>query len=190
MRFLSYISLIALFSCQQAKNTFDTSSSGDSNSGSNESTVNNVKLAPKDYVQWNENPENGMIIEKTIGDFSFSSFYETPEYLALKEFGDTQFTKKEYEEKLMEYDGMEYFSFRIQSLSNTEELLKVGIKSDDEYYARIEYFSFKMQKDFKMIEGNDTLDCKLFHFERVYGLAPKATFIMGFSSDKKSVQSA
>jgi hypothetical protein len=41
-----------------------------------------------------------------------------------------------------------------------------------------------MQKDFKLIDGADTLDCVLYHFERVYGLAPYATMVLGFPLSK------
>jgi hypothetical protein len=179
--FFSIVFLFLLASCEQAKKSFDSIS----DSSSAASTPSNVKLAPKDYLLWNEDPKNGMISEKNIGDFSFSVFYKTPEYLAVKELSDDTISKEEFTKHVKEYEGMQYFSFKIQALNSEEELLKVGLNSENDYYSRIEYFSFKMQKDFKLIEGKDTLDCKLFHFERNYGLAPNATFTMGFESNKK-----
>ncbi len=82
--------------------------------------------------------------------------------------------------KLEELGDMEYFSFRIKSLTESKELLKVKLNNEGEYYGRIEYFSFAMQNDFKLLDKTDTLDCVLYHFERVYGLASYATFVLGF----------
>jgi hypothetical protein len=95
--------------------------------------------------------------------------------------------KEKLPKKIKEYEGMDYFSFRIKSNGEQEELLRKGIRDESEYYSRLEYFSFRMQQDFKLISGTDTADCALFHYERVYGLAPHASFVLGFpkSADTK-----
>jgi len=179
--FVIISSLLYFCSCKQGDQSMFNFSSG---SASENSTLNNQKVNPTEYLQWSENPENGMIAEKTIDDLSFSAFYKTPEYLVLKEFGNGEITKPEFDKKIKDYEGMQYFSFKIQDIKDEKELLRKGLKSEQEYYSRIEYFSFKMQKDFKLIEGTDTLNCLLFHFERSYGLAPNAVFTMGFEPGK------
>ena len=149
-------------------------------SESNSTSEKPLTLTTLDYMNWIENKENGLKVEKKISDFVYTALYKPYEYLALFELKKDNIRKKELYEKMNEYDGLQYFTFRITAENQQQELLKVGIDSDDAYYARIEYFSFKMQNDFKLMEGKDTLDCVLFHFERVYGLAPYATFVLGF----------
>ena len=90
----------------------------------------------------------------------------------------------ELKNKIEEYKGLQYFTFRISTESRTE-LLKKNLTETNDYYGRIQYFSFDMQKDLKLIDGKDTLDCVLFHFERVYGIAPYATFVLGFPNSKQ-----
>lgn len=138
-----------------------------------------------EYISWCENPENGLINSKQIGNFNYSAFYKPLNYLALKEINYTEpFVKSKFESAFKEYGNMQYVSFRITDTKGNQELLKSSIRNESEYYARLEYLSFKMQQDFKLIDGKDTLPCTLYHFERVYGLAPYATFVLGFPESK------
>jgi hypothetical protein len=146
----------------------------------NSKEIKPLKLKVLDYMTWIENKQNGLKVEKKIGDFTYTALYKPYEYLALMELKKENVDKKELYKKMAEYDGLQYYTFRITAENQQQELLKVGISSDADYYSRIEYCSFKMQNDFKLMEGKDTLDCVLFHFERVYGLAPYATFVLGF----------
>ena len=146
-----------------------------------------LTLNAADYISWCENKENGLIAERQLGNFSFSTFYKTIPYQALKEsMSIDSLTEKEFNKTVKEYGDMQYFSFRITDIKGNQELLKANLKSESEYYARIEYLSFKMQDNFKLIEGKDTLKCSMYHFERVYGLAPYATFVLGFPRSKDS----
>lgn len=154
-------------------------------SAGSESINGSSKFLASDYLGWIENENNGMRVEKKIGDFTFSALYKPALYLAIKELKENSINKKNVEQKIEEYKGLQYFTFRIAAENQQQELLKVGITSPEDYYSRIEYFSFNMQKDFKLIDGKDTLPCVLFHFERVYGLAPNATFVLGFPLTKE-----
>lgn len=133
------------------------------------------------YKEWIEDPQNGYVIQKKVSDFTFSAIHKPLEYLALQELKNQDvINQKQVKEKIEAYSGLQYFTFRIAAEAQSNELLKVNLSSEDEYYKRIEYFSFKMQDDLKLIDGEDTLSCSLFHFERVFGLAPYATFLLGF----------
>ena len=141
----------------------------------------NMTLAPNDYTAYCENQTNGLIQTKEVGNFLFSAFYKPLNYLAIKEFKTTDsINKKLFDASVKEYGDLTYFSFKIQNTSEQGELLKMNISSDNEYYGRLEYMAFKMQQDFKLIQEKDTLNCSLYHFERVYGLAPHATFVLAF----------
>ncbi|MES2394411.1 MAG: hypothetical protein V4549_00305 [Bacteroidota bacterium] len=136
-------------------------------------------LLPGDYVSWVEDMQNGLKVEKTIEDFTYTLQYKPLEYLALMELKKDSILTNELEKTIDNYSDLQYYTFRI-SAPGEGELLKKKLGSTNEYYHRIQYYSFEMQKDLKLIDGKDTLDCALFHFERVYGLAPYATFVLGF----------
>ncbi len=139
------------------------------------------QMKPIDYLAYCENTANGLKLTREMGDFVFSAFYQPISYLALNELKplDT-LTRTALESKVKEYGDMDYFSFKIQNTKSQGELLKIALRSESDYYARLEYLSFKMQQDFKLINGKDTLNCAMYHFERIYGLAPYATFVLAF----------
>ncbi len=145
------------------------------------------ELAPAELIAWCENNENGLIPSKVISDIEYTAFYKPTSYIALKEYHENDLytiTDTSINKKIKNLGDMEYFNFRIKSLTESTELLKVKLKNESEYYSRIEYFSFNMQNDFILLDGTDTLNCLLYHFERVYGLSNSATMILGFEKRK------
>lgn len=138
-------------------------------------------LKTEDYIKFCDDPATGLKKEKEIGDFIFSAFYQPKNYLALKEFkSEVSLSKKDIESKVAEYGDLTYFSFRIQNLKDQADLLKTDLENEAHYFSRLEYLSFKMQQDLKLVNGKDTLDCVIYHYERVYNLAPYATFVVAF----------
>jgi hypothetical protein len=143
-----------------------------------------------EYMNWIENKDNGLKVEKKIGEVTFSALYKPYEYMAIMELKKEKLTEKKLTEKIAAYEGLQYFTFKIAANNEQQELLRIDADSDKEYYSRLEYFSFQMQNDFRLIDGKDTLDCVLYHFERVYGLAPYATMVLGFPLAKTGQQQA
>ncbi len=137
------------------------------------------KLSPREYIAWVDDKTNGLKVEKTIGEFTYMFQYKPTDYVAIMDLKKDSIKKEELTSKTEEYSGLQYCNFRI-STESQGELLKKNVVNESDYYGRIQYFSFDMQKEVKLIEDTDTLDCVLFHFERVFGLAPYATFLLGF----------
>ncbi|MEQ1746403.1 MAG: hypothetical protein ABMA02_13320 [Saprospiraceae bacterium] len=81
-----------------------------------------------------------------------------------------------------EYVGLEYYRLRVALQSGQGDVLQHAAAGTDDYYQRIEYFSFGMQHDIRLLVGPDTLACKLYHFERNYGAAPYMDFMLGFET--------
>ncbi len=140
----------------------------------------NETLIPSDYVRWVQESDNGLIHKKTIGDLDFSLQYKPYDYIISMEERSDSIRASIQKEKLVELEGMEYYDFKIKLNSENGELLKHNLKSTDEYKKRVEYFAFTMQNDIWMVDGNDSIPCSLFHFERGYDAAPYSTFLIGF----------
>lgn len=66
--------------------------------------------------------------------------------------------------------------FKIILDNANGELLQYELKSPDEYKKRVEYYSFNINQDLKLIYGQDTLDCLFSTFQRDFGLSPEITF--------------
>ena len=159
-----FTAFVFLWSCSPDKVTVDGEQAPTSNSGVPEKNSPVQKLEPLQYMSWVENKENGLKVEKKIGEITFTLQYKPLEYVALLDLHKEQLNKQELEKKMDEYSSLQYFTFQI-SADTQQELLKKDVKGADDYANRINYFSFEMQKDLKLIENTDTLNCELFHFE-------------------------
>ncbi len=173
---------LAVYSCSQNKGT-----------NVNE-PVHTIKkpepLKPVEMVNWVEDQENGLLQQKTIDDLSFSALYKPAQYMSIVELHKMKvdIDSGKFEQVQQSYKGMEYFTYKISTDKTNDELLKYKTSSSDEYYQRLEYYSFKAQNDFYLIAGKDSLPCKLFHFERTFGLTPVLTFVLGFQGERKPAQ--
>ncbi len=144
-------------------------------------------LTPNEMIRWVENKDNGLFQEKTIEDITFSALFKPIHYMTVIEYRNVLNPTPEQLKKAEEtYAGMTYFTYKMSTDKTQDELLKYKLSSSDEYYHRLEYYSFKAQNDFSLVSGNDTIACKLFHFERTFGLAPVLTFVLGFKGEPKT----
>jgi hypothetical protein len=139
------------------------------------------QLMPGQYIRWVEDPENELVASRELDGFSFELQYKPVPYIILMENsgkypGATQFWKR-----AAQLNGMQYYTLRISS-DQDKDLLKAGIRNDNEYYSRLEYFTSIMQNDISLVSGTDTLACVLFHYERNYNLSPRSNFLLGFEN--------
>ncbi|MDB5256583.1 MAG: hypothetical protein JWM14_1278 [Chitinophagaceae bacterium] len=146
------------------------------------------ELLPADYIHWVENPEHGLVCSNTIDNYTYTAFYKPLDYVVLKDLDSASANTMNFKKQLGEYSGLQYYTLTIErSDDGTEELLRYDLNSTEDYFARIEYYSFKVQHDVILLEGEDTLTCRMSHFERAYGLQSKAKIILGFEKRKGDV---
>lgn len=139
------------------------------------------------YVNWVENPQNGIKVEKQIGDFDFEVQYKPYEYIVLKNKRNTQITKEQMLTEVDSINGLQYYTLKIGLHAGEGDLLKYNLHDVQSYTDRVNYFSFGAQSDIKLVDGNDTLSCALLHFERTYGLTPYINLILAFQKDTSKV---
>jgi len=143
------------------------------------------KLEPGEYVRYIKNPKKGIFVEKTIGEYVFGLQYKPLDYVALLEQrGDSVLNNKDFKADKEKMKNSQHFTFTIRTREG-KSVLKQDIVDEKELYDRINYFSYVMQEDFKLVEGKDTLKCTFYHFERTYDLSPYLTFIVEFEQSKK-----
>lgn len=148
-----------------------------------------TKLKPVDYINWVSNPQNGLVKNTVIGNYSFSLQYRPMDMMLLKDIKDIKkIDKKQFKAQRKEYVGLYYFVLQITPLNtNVFPGLKENFKDKNVFEREIEYFSFGMQQDVKLVQGKDTLVCVSFTHERVFKHAPYYTFLIAFEEkeDKK-----
>ncbi|MBA4241928.1 MAG: hypothetical protein C0448_14475 [Sphingobacteriaceae bacterium] len=138
-----------------------------------------TKLSPNDYVNWVEDNDNGLNVSKDFKGISFHVLYKPVNYIVAKEFLNGGVKKNETGKRITELGNMQYVTLRI-NVSNSNEVLGANLKSQNEYYERLEYYMNNIQDDLMLIEDKDTLPCLLSHFERNYGLAPYNDIVLAF----------
>jgi hypothetical protein len=146
------------------------------------------QLSPETYLNYVSDPKNGLFVVKRLNQLEFSVFYKPCEYVAMQNLLGEPFQKEKFLNELEDVKDMQYYTIKIACPNFSGELLKYNLKSMEEYEARVNYYSFQMQNDIKLIEGRDTLKCELFHFERNYGVAPGLSFVLGFNKPKSEIE--
>lgn len=140
------------------------------------------ELHSNDYVKFVEDESNGLRVSKNIGEVNYMIQYKPIEYILLRENNNNGDIKKRKED----LGGMQYYTLTYSLVKNNKDILKFNLTSPDEYYERVNYFSFGLQNDIYLVDGKDTLDCKLFNYVRSYGLSPKADFVLAFDKSKQT----
>ncbi|MDQ3110676.1 MAG: hypothetical protein M3R17_12350 [Bacteroidota bacterium] len=139
------------------------------------------ELPVAEYIQWVESEESGLHATKTISDYTFELQYKPLDYVVLQDKKQNDLTPAGLKAAKEDISDMQYYTFRIQ-VPKGKDANKYGLSNDQEFYGRLQYFSLEMQQDLELIENGDTLPCLMFHYERTYGIDPRATFVMAFSS--------
>ncbi|MCK5856729.1 MAG: hypothetical protein KAG64_04520 [Bacteroidales bacterium] len=122
---------------------------------------------------------------KLIGNIKYGVQYTPYQYHASKSIlSDTSIILDIIEEN----PGLQQFILKFELDELETDILKYNVASHQEYESRISYLAFDFQNRIKLIEGSDSLSCKMYHFERTYGLSTSCTILLGFESiyDDKS----
>jgi hypothetical protein len=181
-----YILSIGLVSCSQMYSREGSMGQSGSDPSGNNSQVNNEKLPPGQYVKWVEDDQNGLKKVKTIDDIIYTAQYKPCQYVVCEEEKKTELADSIVKQRVSELGGMQYINLKIEITDQNGEFLRHGISTTEEYNDRINYFSFGMQKDVQLVDAGDTLPCLLFHFERLYNVAPYGTFLLAFPKGKNT----
>jgi len=187
MKKLCYIVLFAFalcaigFSCQHGP-----FAPAENNTAQSNLSISSPELNPPEYVVWCQNKENRLKKQKEMQDIIFTLQYRPAEYVLCMEQKPQTISKNDLQKQLKELEGSEYFDFSIGLSSGQGELLKYNVSSTNEYTSRLNYFAFDMQRDLKLLDGDDTLSCTLFHFERAYDVAPYSVFLVAFPKTKNT----
>lgn len=144
----------------------------------------NEQLPLNEFISWTVNEENGLAKMKKINDIDFKIAYLTAPQLAYMELKGRPYSKEEFEQTLQNYTSMTYFNFRVELNGGSGELLKYQLHSAQQYDQRINYMAFGMEKDICLVQGTDTLNPGMYHFERIYDVAPYATVMLAFDNKK------
>ncbi|HKC68830.1 MAG TPA: hypothetical protein VKG26_11415 [Bacteroidia bacterium] len=140
---------------------------------------------PVDLLKWVEDPSNKLRQEKKIGETVYSLQYRPSEYIFIKDHPLDSLPKDNIKKEISFLSQMQYYTLRIKIEDFPDEFLKFNMSNGETYDERVSYFSFEMQKDLQLVDGEDTLPCRMFHFERTFNVEPFGNFLIAFENPNK-----
>ena len=175
--------LIILFSIS-CKNSVRVSADKEDQERSSSGEIKS--LTADGLLSYTINPENGLLKTKKINEFSYSVKFKPIPYIIAQEADGKSVGAEEYAKKVDELRGLQYYDLRLEVENTNDEILKYDLNSSEQYDARVNYLAFQMQNDIQLIDGNDTLNCLMYHMERAYDIVPYSTILCGFKNLKKT----
>lgn len=139
------------------------------------------ELSVSDYKKWMGNKDNGLYKEKTVEDFSVSCMLKPLDWIALKTIESEHLDILKLDSVKNEFKGLSYFALKIVN-RQVPELINYNASGQKAYEANFAYYTGGMKQDIYLVEGSDTLNCVLFHYERNYGAAPVNIFNLAFEN--------
>ena len=136
------------------------------------------ELPPFEYVQWVKNPNNGIRKIKQIGNVTIDLQFKPIAFIIANENRSNKLRTSFFDKRKQELEGLQYYNLNIKIKGG--DVTKYLVADKRAYEKRINYLSFGMKEDIVLIDGIDTLNCKLYHFERSFDLEEGRTFVLAF----------
>jgi hypothetical protein len=144
------------------------------------------ELLPLEYIRWVKDYGNGVHKRKQVGDVIIDLQYKPADFIIVNELKGGVPDEVAYKQRMDELSSMQYFVLTLDIADTKSDFLKYGVHNEKEYYDKLYYYSFAFQNDIFLMDGEEKLPCKVFHFERSYDLKRSRSFVLGFARDKKN----
>ena len=136
----------------------------------------------QEFVDWCADDDHKLNKLKEISDMKYNLSYLPAETMAFLELRKETYDFSKFQKAKEGYSEMTYFNFKIEALNARTELLKYKLSSPAQYDERVKYMAFGVEKDIYLVQGTDTLNPGLCHFERIFEVAPHGTLLFGFDN--------
>jgi len=150
-------------------------------------TACNSKKSPIDYIQWVNDPENGMVKIKETNTTQLECKYTPTEYVVLKQFKKGTVDTVVYNAEVNEINNMYHFILKFQNHDGSN-LIKDNYSTQESFQQKSMYLSYDIKSDLKLVQGLDTTFCVLNHHERTYGNTPYEQILLSFPKLNKKVE--
>lgn len=143
--------------------------------------IDSEKYQSGDFSRWYNSNKYKLSTQSSFKDVSFGLLYK-PTHVMVEQDYDTVSSIAAIDSLLPDYDGMQYYILTIGLNQKRGDLLKYTEKLDEAYTyeALVKYFSFKIQENLSLQDGDRTIPCSIIHFERTFGARPFCNIIVGF----------
>ena len=133
-------------------------------------------LEKKAYIEFVQDYQNGLHVQKETDEFVFDVQYQPTEYIKLMRLSNAK------EKSDDEVSNTQYFVLTISVRNGEVDITDYNIQSLEEKQQKVYYFSYQFQGDIQLEENGKLLPCVLFHFERPVDLKHSRKFVLGFEN--------
>jgi hypothetical protein len=123
---------------------------------------------------------DGLQQQKEFKDITFLLKYRPVDEMILSEIGEGKVGDSLYKKLYDKYKDLRYFTFAFKS-DKVNEIMEHNGSDDNEYFKLLDYLTNGIQNDFTLVDGKDTLQCVLCHYERNYGLSGLNNLSLAFT---------
>ncbi|HTA26701.1 MAG TPA: hypothetical protein VK809_02855 [Bacteroidia bacterium] len=139
------------------------------------------ELPPQEYVAYIQNSQNGLFVSTKANGVNYTLQYQPTDYLVMLQLKSFSIPAETFKEQYNRFKGIEHYVFHI----DRKEWDSLVTKASDTSKVRkgmTEYLDFKIQKDIKLVEGDDTIPCGISECESSMGMLPYYSFVLGFNA--------
>lgn len=134
-------------------------------------------MEASDYMDWYAKNES-LNRTRSYPGISFKATYKDAAFIYLLERNGRKSTLMDFEKKRKELGDLFYFNLKITGSDGRDLFTQYGLND-------VNYPIDLLQDELSLVQGEDTLPCRLFHFERNYGLSPSANLSLAFEKGRK-----
>ncbi|TAE87423.1 MAG: hypothetical protein EAY81_04125 [Bacteroidetes bacterium] len=140
-------------------------------------------LSADEYTTVIAESEHELEASTAFKDYSFSIKYIPHHVQALRNFKEDSNRDSLMNQFIKNNQTTAFFMLKIAKTGDVvnQDLVKTVAKAERNYTSVLEYFSFNMQQDVKLVVDKDTFPCVLWHYERGFDAKPNATFLLSFN---------
>ncbi len=138
------------------------------------------------YVKYMNNQNSGLIQEKEVDGLVFKVRYLTPELMALNDLKTITPAESDFNARLKEYAGLDYYNVTVGSKRADGHVLAVLEDEGIDPVKAEDFLNFNMQANIQSVEGADTGKCVLYLLSKTYGLSKEYNIQAGLDVGKHS----
>jgi hypothetical protein len=139
-----------------------------------------VKLKPSEYIDWVNNKENGLILEKTIGEIKYELQYQPADYIIASRGNETI----DYDTLKSELQHNQNYCLRISNAKGNTNVMHNVVANQNEYLSLDYFLSYEFQNNIHLISAEDTIRCGNYHFVNTRGMTPYVEMLFSFPMEE------
>ena len=145
------------------------------------------KKSPIGYINWVDNEDNGLVKIQQNNKSKITCKYTPSEYVVLKQFNPSDIDTSIFSSEVTAINNLYHFILRFENLDGSN-FMKDNYTTAENFNMKSTYLSFDINKDLKLIIGEDTMSCALNHYERTYSNTPYEQVLIAFPKNESQIE--